>query len=69
MLRFKKLNAGKYCILDGNNVALFDKSGKCLDDKLIVTPEYLNGSVVVNYISIVSSGKRLEVALDRKSVE
>lgn len=62
MLRFKKLSAGKYCILDGSNVTLFDKSGKCLDDKLTVTPEYLNGSVIANYVSIVSSGKRLEVA-------
>lgn len=63
MLRFKKLSAGRYCILEDNRVALFDKTGKCLDDNLSVTPEYLNGSIVVNYISIVSSGKRLEVAI------
>lgn len=63
MLLFKKLSAGRYCIIENQRVALFDKTGKCLDDNLSVTPEYLNGAIKENYISIVSSGKRLEVAI------
>lgn len=63
MLLFKKLNSGKYCIIEDGLVTLFDKTGKCLAENLGVTPEYLNGAVKMNYVSVVSSGKRLEVAL------
>ena len=63
MLLFKRLSAGKYCIIENQRVALFDKTGKCLDDNLSITPEYVNGAVKKNYVSVLSSGKRLEVAL------
>lgn len=63
MLLFKKLSAGKYCIIENQRVSLFDKTGKCIDDNLSITPEYLNGAVKMNYVSVLSSGKRLEVAL------
>ena len=62
MLLFKKLSAGKYCIIENQRVALFDKTGKCLDDNLSITPEYLNGAIKVNYVSVLSSSKYLEVA-------
>ena len=63
MLLFKKLSLGRYCIIENHRVSLFDRSGKCLDDNLSIAPEYVNGSVKMNYVSVLSSGKRLEVAL------
>lgn len=63
VLLFKKLSGGRYCIIENQRVSLFDKSGKCIDDNLSITPEYVNGSVKMNYVSVLSSGKRLEVAL------
>lgn len=63
MLLFKRLSAGRYCIIENQNVVLFDKTGNCINDNLSITPEYLNGAVKMNYVSVLSSGKRLEVAL------
>ena len=63
MLLFKKLTGGKYCIIEDQNVILFDKTGKCISSDLAITPEYLNGALKMNYVSILSSGKRLEVGV------
>lgn len=63
MLLFKKLTGGKYCIIEDQNVILFDKTGKCISSDLSITPEYLNGALKMNYVSILSSGKRLEVGV------
>lgn len=62
-LLFKKLSGGKYCIIENQRVCLFDRDGKCLNDNIHIAPKYVNGAVKMNYISILSSGKYLEVAV------
>lgn len=63
MLLFKKLMGNKYAIIEDGEVMTFDNTGKCLEEGLPLSPTYVNGAVKMNYVSVLSSGKRLEVAL------
>lgn len=63
LLLFKKLIGNKYAIIEDGEVMTFDNMGKCLEEGLPLSPTYVNGAVKMNYVSILSSGKRLEVAL------
>lgn len=68
MLRFKKLVGGKYCIIENKDVYLFDKTGNCIQEKVCLSPEYLNGSLEMNYISILSTSGGTEVAVFNKDM-
>lgn len=63
MLLFKRLSGNKYCIIEDGLVTIFDNMGKCIDEGLPLSPTYVNGAIKMNYVSVLSSGKRLEVAL------
>lgn len=63
ILLFKKLIGNKYAIIEDGEVTTFDNMGKCLEEGLPLSPTYVNGAVKMNYVSVLSSGKRLEVAL------
>lgn len=63
MLLFKKLTGGRYCIIEDDSVFVFDKMGKCIKENEPISPDYLNYAVTADYISVLSSGKRLEVAI------
>lgn len=63
MLLFKRLSNNRYCIIEDNEVFVFDKTGKCVGERLSLTPEYVNGAIKTNFVSIISSGKRLEVCI------
>lgn len=63
MLLFKKLGIDKYCIIEDGEVFVFDKTGKCIGEKISISPEYVNGAIKINFVSVLSSGKNLEVCI------
>lgn len=63
MLLFKRLVGDKYCIIEDKFVTIFDRTGRCLEEGIPLSPQYLNDAMKMNYVSVLSSEGRLEVAI------